>query len=67
MIAHQAHPIGLAILVWIMLVWAVPARAAVVVMVRPANPPPVMVETLVRLNGELMSVGFETEVVDGPA
>ena len=44
---------------------AAPARAASVVIVRPANTPPVMVETLVRLRGELISAGFETEIVDG--
>jgi len=43
------------------------ARAASVVIVRPANTPPVMVETLVRLRGELISAGFETEIVDGGA
>ena len=42
-----------------------PARAASVMIVRPANAPPVMVETLVRLQGELTSAGFETEIVDG--
>ena len=46
---------------------ATPARAASVIIVRPANSPPVMVETLVRLRGELISAGFETEIVDGPA
>lgn len=44
---------------------ALPANAASVVIVRPANSPPVMVETLVRLKGELISAGFETEIVDG--
>jgi hypothetical protein len=43
------------------------ARAASVIIVRPANSPPVMVETLVRLKGELTSAGFDTEIVDGPA
>jgi hypothetical protein len=43
------------------------ARAASVIIVRPANSPPVMVETLVRLKGELTSAGFETEIVDGAA
>jgi hypothetical protein len=36
-----------------------------VVLVRPANAPPVMVETLVRLKGELVSAGFEASIVDG--
>ena len=43
------------------------AHAASVMIVRPANSPPVMVETLVRLKGELTSAGFETEIVDGAA
>jgi len=43
------------------------AQAASVMIVRPANSPPVMVETLVRLKGELTSAGFETEIVDGAA
>jgi hypothetical protein len=43
------------------------ARAASVIIVRPTNVPPVMVETLVRLKGELTSAGFETEIVDGAA
>src|SRR5687768_6396321 len=46
---------------------ALPARAASVLIVRPANTPPVMVETLVRLRGELISAGFETEIVDAGA
>lgn len=44
---------------------ATATRAATVVIVRPANSPPVMVETLVRLKGELISAGFDTEIVDG--
>jgi hypothetical protein len=39
-------------------------HAASVVLVRPANSPPVMVETLVRLKGELTSAGFEASIVD---
>ncbi|HMI88372.1 MAG TPA: hypothetical protein VK550_30020 [Polyangiaceae bacterium] len=40
-------------------------RASSVVLVRPANSPPVMVETLGRLKGELISAGFEASIVDG--
>ena len=43
------------------------AHAASVVLVRPANSPPVMVETLLRLKGELTSAGFEASIVDGAA
>jgi hypothetical protein len=45
---------------------ATPARANVII-VRPKNVPPVMVETLVRLKGELISAGFEVEIVDDAA
>jgi hypothetical protein len=41
------------------------AQAASVVLVRPANSPPVMVETLLRLKGELISAGFEASIVEG--
>jgi len=47
--------------VWLV---AAPALAATVLIVRPANSPPVMVETWVRINGELTSAGFRTEIVD---
>jgi hypothetical protein len=65
--------IALALLVSSWLLGAAPAgaagevRAAGVLIVRPANSPPVMVETLVRLKGELTSAGFDTEIVDAPA
>ena len=57
--------VALAILASIWLFGATVARAASVVIVPPANSPPVMVETLVRLKGELISAGFETEILDG--
>lgn len=44
-----------------------PSHAATVAIVRPANTPPAMTETLVRLHGELTSVGFATEIIDGPS
>ena len=56
---------ALAIFVATWLLGAAAARAASVMIVRPANSPPVMVETLVRLKGELTSAGFETAIVDG--
>ena len=48
-------------------VLAAPARVATVAIVRPANPPAAMTETLVRLHGELTTVGFATEFIDGPS
>ena len=41
--------------------------ATTVLIVRPANGPPAIVEMLVRLRGELSSAGFGTEIVEGPA
>jgi hypothetical protein len=48
------------------LIEAAPAFAASVAIVRPPNPPPTMMETLVRLRGELTSVGFTVDLVDDP-
>jgi hypothetical protein len=42
-------------------------HAASVLLVRPANSPPVMDETLLRLKGELTSAGFEASIVDSAA
>jgi hypothetical protein len=57
----------LAVLASTLLFWAVPAQAVTVAIVRPLNPSPEMTETLVRLHGELLSVGLEVEIADGPA
>jgi hypothetical protein len=71
--ATRWFPLGFAVFVSIWLLSAAaalaagPTSGARVVIVRPANSPPVMVETLVRLKGELTAAGFETEIVDGPA
>ncbi|HEY4188212.1 MAG TPA: hypothetical protein VGP07_24270 [Polyangia bacterium] len=43
------------------------AHAATVAVVRPATSPPAVVEMLVRLQGELTSVGFESQIIDTPA
>ena len=42
-------------------------RATTVLILRPPNSPPAMVEMLVRLRGELSSAGFGSEIVEGPA
>jgi hypothetical protein len=47
--------------------WAAPARAAIVMIVRPAVPSPVTSEALSRLRGELLSVGLTVEVVTRPS
>jgi hypothetical protein len=47
--------------------WTATAWAATVLIVRPANPSPAMAETLVRIDGELISVGFGVELVDASA
>ena len=64
---RRVYRLALAALVLIGLLEAMPVRAASVMIVRPANSPPVMVETLVRLKGELTSAGFATEIVDAGA
>ena len=51
----------------LLLFWASPARAVTVAIVRPLDASPVMTETLVRLHGELLSVGLEPEIIDSPA
>ena len=57
----------IAILSLILLSWAAPARAFTVAIVRPTDASPVMTETLVRIHGELLSVGLEPEIFDSPA
>jgi hypothetical protein len=42
-------------------------RATTVLIIRPPNGPPAIVEMLVRLKGELSSAGFGSEIVEGPA
>jgi hypothetical protein len=56
-----------AVLATTLLFWAVPAHAVTVALVRPPSPSPEMTETLVRLHGELLSVGIEVEITDGPS
>ena len=57
----------LTVLCLTLLFWAVPVHAATVAIVRPPNPSPDLTETLSRLHGELLSVGLEVEIADGPA
>jgi len=47
--------------------WAATTWAASVLIVRPASPSPAMAETLVRIHGELIAVGFGVELVDASA
>lgn len=47
--------------------WAASAAAVTVAIVRPPAAPPVMAETVVRIAGELTSVGFAIEMVDAPS
>ena len=57
----------LAILSSILLFWTAPLHAATVAIVRPQSPSPDWTETLSRLHGELLSVGLEVEITEGPA
>jgi Transposase DDE domain len=47
------------------LLWAVDASAASVMLVQPPSPSPAMAEAIVRMRGELISEGFQVEVMDG--
>lgn len=47
------------------MLWAAPSLAATVVLVRPSHPVAGMTEALARIDGELLSAGFDIEVVDG--
>jgi hypothetical protein len=57
----------LTILAPTLLFWAAPASAATVAIVRPSSPSADVIETLFRLHGELLSVGLEVKLADGPA
>ena len=48
-----------------MLLWAIDASAASVLLVQPPSPSPAMAEAIVRVRGELISEGFQVEVMDG--
>ncbi|HEY5281281.1 MAG TPA: hypothetical protein VIM14_00690 [Polyangia bacterium] len=61
------HHLRLPILSSILLFWTAPLFAATVAIVRPLNPSPELTETLSRLHGELLSVGLDVEITDGPA
>jgi hypothetical protein len=61
---HRLRP---AILASASLFWAAPVYAVTVVVVRPPEPSPAVAETLVRLHGELLSVGLEVRIADASA
>lgn len=48
------------------LFWTFDAWAANVILVQPPSPSPAMTEAIVRVRGELISEGFQVEVMDGP-
>lgn len=56
--------LALHVLALAVLLWTAPSSAATVAIVRPANAPELMIETVGRLSGELASVGFAVEIVD---
>jgi hypothetical protein len=62
----QKARLARSVLALVVLLWTVGTDAAIVAIVRPANPPPLITETLGRISGELTSVGFATEIVDEP-
>jgi hypothetical protein len=48
------------------LMWTVDVWAASVILVQLPSPSPAMAEAIVRVRGELISEGFQVEVMDGP-
>lgn len=62
-----AARLALHVLALAVLLWTTPTSAATVAIVRPANAPALMIETVGRLSGELASVGFAVEIVDESA
>jgi hypothetical protein len=50
-----------------LLFWAAPAIALTVAIVKPPSPSPVTTEPLVRLHGELLSVGLDVKIAERPA
>jgi hypothetical protein len=50
-----------------LLFWAAPAIALTVAIAKPPSPSPATTETLVRLHGELLSVGLDVKIVERPA
>jgi hypothetical protein len=61
------HRVRLAVLSLILLLWATPAQAGTVAILRPPRPNPDLTDTLSRLHGELLSVGLEVKMIDRPA
>jgi hypothetical protein len=59
--------VRLALLSLILLLWAVPAYAGTVAIVRPPGETPDLTEALSRIHGELLSVGLEVKVIERPA
>ncbi|MBN2195842.1 MAG: hypothetical protein JW751_23700 [Polyangiaceae bacterium] len=57
----------LAILSSVLLLWATPAHAGTVAIVRLPSPTPQLTEALSRLHGELLSVGLDVKMIVGPA
>ena len=63
---HMRSTLSASILSSILLFWTAPLHAATVAIVRPPSPSPDLTETLSRLHGELLSVGLEVEITEGP-
>jgi hypothetical protein len=58
--------LAISVVLLAVLFWAVDAWAANVILVQPPSLSPAMAEAIVRVRGELISEGFQVEVMDGP-
>jgi hypothetical protein len=59
--AHRLAIVLSAVVLW----GAAPASAATVMLVQPPSPSPALAEAIVRVRGELISEGFQVEVMEG--
>jgi hypothetical protein len=64
-ISSSVRRLAIDVVLLLVLFWAVDASAATVMLVRPPSPSPAMAEAIVRVRGELISEGFQVEVMDG--
>jgi hypothetical protein len=60
------HRLRLVVLSATLVCLAAPAKAMTVAIVRPPSPSAEMTQAVVRVHGELLSVGLEVEIADGP-
>ena len=66
MIGLASPRLAISVALMAVLFWTVDAWAANVILVQPPSSSPAIAEAIVRVRGELISEGFQVEVLDGP-